>query len=148
MMADSRAMRRLLRVLEIEEEQYRAALDSALGELQRLEGALEATTDQEQKGRQFVLLSAATGELADRLAGLEESHRARLRAAMLTPRIAQSELEVSERRREFLLKRLEKRKAETVIRKTEAENAIVEDRRGQRGLDDWFLARMRRNRDA
>jgi hypothetical protein len=147
-MAVSRAMRRLLRVLLVQEEQHRAALETALAELRRLEGALAAAGEQERRGRQLVWSSAATGELADRLAGLEESHAARRHAAMLTPRIAESEADVSQRRREFLLKRVERRKAETVIEKTEAKDAVVEVRRGQRGLDDWFLARMRRDRDA
>ncbi len=35
-----------------------------------------------------------------------------------------------------------------MIEKTEAEDAVVEDRRGQRGLDDWFLGKVRRDVDA
>lgn len=146
-MAVSRAMCRLQHVLLVQEEQYRVALDAALAELRRLEEALKATEEQERRGRQLVWASAATGELADRLAGLEESHAARRCVAVLTPKIAKSEADVGERRREFLLKRVERRKAETVIEKTEAEDAIVEGRRGQRELDDWFLAKMRNDRD-
>jgi len=48
-MAVSRALRRLLRIRELEEEQNRLALESALGELNRLEYALEATIE---RGRQ------------------------------------------------------------------------------------------------
>jgi hypothetical protein len=147
-MAVSLAMRRLLHVLLVQEDQFRAALDGALAELRRLQGELEATEEQERRGRQLVWSSAATGELADRLAGLEESHRAQWRATMLAPRIAESEVDVSERRRDFLLKRIERRKAETVIEKTEAADAVVEDRRGQRRLDDWFLGKVRRDVDA
>jgi hypothetical protein len=39
-MAVSRALRRLLRIRELEEEQCRLALESTLGELNRLESAL------------------------------------------------------------------------------------------------------------
>lgn len=147
-MAVSRAMRRLLRVLLLQEEQYRVALETALAELQRLEGMLTAAEEQERKGRQLVWSSVATGELADRLAGLEESRAARRHAAILTPRIAESEADVSQRRHEFLLKRIERRKAETVIEKTKARDAVVAFRRGQRGFDDWFLGKTRSDRDA
>ncbi len=147
-MAASQAMRRLLRVLEIEEEQSRAALDAAIGELRKLEGALRTTREQDRRGRQLVVLSAANGELADRLAGLEESRLACLRVPILKSRIAQSEANVSERRQEFLLRRLDRRKTETMLRQTEAKAATMERRRGQRGLDDLFLTRMRRNRNA
>ena len=146
-MAASRAMRRLLRILEIQEDQYRAALDATLGELRRLEESLSGAMEQERRGREFVRFSATTGELADRLAGLQESQAAHRHAATLKPRIAESEAEVNERRKEFLLKRVERRKAETVIQKEETEDAVLESRRGQRGLDDWFLSTIRRDRN-
>ena len=63
-MAVSRAMRRLLRVLEIQEEQYRAALASALADLKRLEGAMAATAERDRGGRRLVAASASTGELS------------------------------------------------------------------------------------
>ena len=69
-MAVSRALRRLLRVRNLEEGQCRLALDSALGELSRLEQALEAAAERGSQGRRLVEASAVSGELADRLAGL------------------------------------------------------------------------------
>ena len=119
-MAVSRAMRRLLRVLEIQEDQYRAALASALADLKRLEGAMAATAERDRGGRRLVAASARTGELADRLAGLEETRAARRHAAGLTPRITEAELAAAARQQEFLSKRIERRQAETLIRKTEA----------------------------
>jgi hypothetical protein len=44
-MAVSNALRRLLKIRAIEEEQSRLALESALGELNRLEVALAATAE-------------------------------------------------------------------------------------------------------
>ena len=82
-MAVSRALRRLLRILTIEEEQCRLALESALGELRLFERALSETGNQARNGRRLVRASARSGELPDRLAGIEETHAADRRAAAL-----------------------------------------------------------------
>ncbi len=146
-MAVSRAMRRLLRVLEIQEEQYRAALASALADLRRLEHAMAATANRDRGGRRLVAASASTGELADRLAGLEETSAARRHAAALAPRIMEAKLAANARQQDFFSKRIERRQAETLIRKTEAEDSLAAGRRAQQGLDGWFLRGLRRNRD-
>ena len=143
-MAVSRSMRHLLRVLESQEDQYRAALASALADLKRLEGAMAATAERDRGGRQLVADSARTGELTDRLAGLEETRTARRHAAGLTPKITEAKLATTARQREFLSKRIERRQAETLIRKTEAEDNLEAGRRAQQGLDDWFLREVRR----
>jgi phage I-like protein len=143
-MAVSRSMRHLLRVLESQEDQYRAALASALADLKRLEGAMAATAERDRGGRQLVADSARTGELTDRLAGLEETRTARRHAAGLTPKITEAKLATTARQREFLSKRIERRQAETLIRKTEAEDNLEAGRRAQQGLDDWFLRGVRR----
>jgi hypothetical protein len=137
-MAVSRALRRLLRIRDIEEEQGRLALESALGDLRHLENALAATVERARSGRRLVGTSAHSGELPDRLAGLEETRAADRRAAVLVPRIADAELDVVALRQEFLRKRVERRQAETLIRETEARDAVEANRRGQQMLDDWF----------
>lgn len=147
-MAVSRAMRRLLRVREIEEELRRAALESATGDLKRLEAALAAAQKRERRGRRLVVASVGTGEVEDRIAGLEETGAARRHAAALKPRIAEMELTIAARRREFLSKRIERRQVETLVGETEAGDAIEAGRRAQRELDDWFLSRSRRGGDA
>ena len=143
-MAVSRALRRLLRIRDIEEEQSRLALESALSELHRLEYALEATAEQDRRGRRLVQISACSGELPDRLAGLEETRAAGRRGAALAPRIADAELDVAALRQEFLSKRVERRQAETLIRETEARDAIEAGRRDQQALDDWYGNRLHR----
>lgn len=143
-MAVSRALRRLLRIRELEEEQGRLALESALGELHRLENALVATFERKRFGRSLVHASAQTGELTDRLAGFEETRSAVLHAAALGPRIDGMGVEVAGRRQEFLLKRVERRQAETLIAETEAQDAIEDGRRGQQSLDDWYSSRLYR----
>jgi aspartokinase len=136
----SRAMRRLLGVLEMQEEQSRAALESAVADLRRIEKALDAAAARERGGRLLVAASAASGEFVDRLAGLEEALLAHCQRSALKPRIAETERSVIERRREFLKKRIERRQAETLIERTEAEDAIATARRMQREVDDQFLS--------
>ena len=143
-MAVSRALRRLLRLLDMEEEECRLAVESALGELNRLKHALTATSERDRGGRLLVTASAHTGELPDRLAGLEETRAASRHAVVLTPRIADMEMNVAALREEFLSKRIECRQAETLVQETEARDAVEAGRRGQRSLDDWYLSRLRR----
>ncbi len=140
----SPALRRLLRIREIEEEQGRLAIESALGEFHRLERALAGTSEQERRGRRLIGASVTTGELSDRLAGLEEARLAARRAGLLTPRIEEAAGGVAELRQDFLGKRVERRQAETLIRETEARDAVDGDRRSQQTTDDWFRSRKYR----
>lgn len=140
-MAVSRALRRLLRVRELEEEQSRLALDSALGELNRLRCALRAATERDWRGRQLVSASARSGELSDRLAGLEETRAAVRHSNLISARIASAESEVEELRRNFLVQRVERRQAETLIKEIEARDAVEALRRTQQGLDEWHRSR-------
>jgi flagellar biosynthesis chaperone FliJ len=143
-MAVSRALRRLLRIRDLEEEQARLALEAALGDRHRLEQALEATVGRERGGRRMVQDSARSGELPDRLAGLEESRTAERLAAVLTPRLAAADEEVLGLREDYLDARVERRQAETLIEEAEAAAALDGERRSQQGLDDWFRNRMHR----
>ena len=147
-MAVSRPLRRLLRVLHIQEEQGRAALESAVAELQRLEQAQAAAEERGRSGRQMVAASALHGQLVnqlvDRLAGLEETLAGSRAAAVLAPCTAEAEERVALRREEFLTRRIERRQAEALVKKAEAAGAIESGRRSQRALDDWYLNRLRR----
>jgi len=140
-MAVSRAMRRLLQVLEIQEEGCRAAMEQARGELKLLEQALTRSRERERGGRRLVAASARTGEITDRIAGEEETHLAKRIAAALAPRIAESESAVNARQDEFLGKRIERRQTETLIKEAEAVENVEAERRAQRDLDDWFRSR-------
>jgi phage protein D len=141
-MAVSRALRRLLRIRDLEEEQHRLALESALGELHSLENALVATTARARRGRELVHASANAVECTDRQAGLVETSTARRHALVLRPRVASAEESAAGLREEFLEKRVERRQAETLIQETEARDAIEAGRHGQQGLDDWYRSRM------
>jgi hypothetical protein len=145
-MAASRALRRLLRIREIEEEQCHLAVESAVGELGRLELAQAANAERDRQGRRLLVSSAHSGELADRLAAQAESSAARRHSAQLAPRIESAKREVDILRHQFLLKRVERRQAETLIQEEEGRAEIEEGRRSQQALDDWHRFRLHRSR--
>ena len=143
-MAVARALRRLLRIREIEEEQGRLAMENALADLHRLEQALTASGERERRGRRLVQASASSGELPDRLAGLEESRAADRVAQVLAPRIRDSQQAVAGLREEFLRMRVARRQVETLIEEAEARDAVDADRQSQQSLDDWYSSRLYR----
>lgn len=140
-MAVSRALRRLLRIREVEEEQRKLALEAALSELRRMEQAHMAASKRESRGRRLVSLSARTREPADRLAGLEQAHSAAAHAGHLAHKIESAAERVALLREALLVSRVERRQAETLIDEAAAREALVAARRGQQALDDWFAAR-------
>ncbi len=144
-MAVSRGLRRLLRVRELEEEQRRLALEAAMTELHRIEDALDQAGERGRNGRELVTASVHSGELTDRLAGLEESRSAARRAEVLADRFSDAEAEVAELRESYLSTRVERRQAEALIEETEARDAVEAKRRSQQDLDDWHRSRMNRN---
>jgi phage protein D len=143
-LAVSRALRRLLRIRDLEEEQARLALESAAADLRRLEQARTGASERNRRGRLLVQSSAGTGELPDRLAGLEESRAAVRVAQALAPRIARASDRAEALREEFLAARVERRQAETLIEEAEARDALDAERRAQMALDDWFRNRQHR----
>jgi flagellar biosynthesis chaperone FliJ len=142
--AVSRALRRLLRVRELEEEQCRLALEAASAELNKLQNAMASAFERGRRGRRLIAASAGSGELSDRLSGIEEIRTSARFVEVLQPHIAKQEEVVALRRQEFMAKRLERRQAETLIEKMAEEQAIVEGRRSQQALDDWFSNKLYR----
>jgi len=137
-MTVSRGLRRLLRIRNLEEEQRRLALDSAVVELNRLEEARTAAAERGRRGRGLVRVSAEGGDWVDRLAGLAEQQTALAHAKVLASRIAESELDVAALREEYLNKRVERRQAQALIEEAEARDAQTVTRRGQQSLDEWY----------
>lgn len=141
----SAALRRLLHVRGLEEEQQRLALETALAGLHALGLALERNRARERRGRRRI---ASAADQADRIGALVETQSATRHAAALVPRIAAVDREVARLREQYLSKRVERRQAETLIRETEAADALEGSRRAQQDLDDWFGARAGRARSA
>ena len=144
-MAASRALRRLLRIRDIEEEQCRLEVEAAQGNLGKLQRAMGEAVNRSSGGRRLVQASARSGDLPDRLAGIEETRSAERRAVALVPCIADAAQDVAIAREEYLAKRIERRQAETLIEEAETEEALEFDRRSQQGLDDWYRNRMHRS---
>jgi hypothetical protein len=145
-MAVSRTLRRLLRIRDLQEEQGRLALESSMGELNRLEDAMKATENRDRLGRRLLDASAHTGELPDRLSGLEESRTAARISAVLAPRIEAKQRDVHIRRQEFLVMRVARKQAESLIEDAESADAIDAGRRGQQSIDDWYSSRLHQSR--
>lgn len=147
-MAVSRGLRRLLRIRELNEEQHRLALEAALKELNLIEQALASAANRDTRGLRLIASSARSGELADRLAGLEESRAAARHAKSLAPRIADCREDVAGLREQLLAIRVERRQAEALVDEAQAREAIEAGRRAQQAADDWFGARRRREKEA
>ncbi len=144
-MAVARALRRLLRVLELEEEQRKNALEAAVGELRRIEQAQAATVEREHRGRALVLSSFRSGEIADRIAGTEETRSALHLGEYLVARRTSAEAIVSERRAELVAKRIERKQTETLVEEAARREAQEQAHRAQSSLDEWYLSKQRRN---
>lgn len=140
-MGRSKVLERLRRIRALEEDQRRAALESALGELDALKRAQMAAADAQRNGRARVGSSAASGNVVDRRAALVEIEAAIRRSRMLAPRIAASEREAAVRRDQFSEKRVERRQAGTLVEQAEAQEEFEAERQMQRSLDDWYGAR-------
>jgi hypothetical protein len=142
----SNALKRLLRIRDLEQEQHRIMLESALGELRLLEEALARASARERDGRSSFAASVRTRELTERHSARVETTIGSHHAHSLEPRIARAEAEAAFRRQEYLLKRMERRQAETLIRATEAADAVEKARQSQQALDDRYLAQSGRGR--
>jgi hypothetical protein len=137
----SNALKRLLRIRDLEQEQHRRTLESALSELRQLEEALDRAAARERSGRSGFTAGVLNREPSKLQPALVETSIGQRHAHALEPRIARATVQAALRRQEFLLKRMERRQAETLIRETEAADAIEATRQSQQALDDWFLAR-------
>jgi hypothetical protein len=142
----SNALKRLLRIRELEQEQHRITLESALGELRLLEKALDRASARERDGRSRFSACVQARELTERHSAQVETTIGSHHTHALEPHIARAEAEAARRRREFLLKRMERRQAETLISATKAADAIEEARQSQQALDDRYLAQSSRGR--
>jgi mRNA-degrading endonuclease toxin of MazEF toxin-antitoxin module len=142
-MASPRLMERVLRIRRIEEDQCRRLLDLALAELAQLENALSLAKHRERAGRKLVRTSATSGEVMDRVAGLEESRSAGRRALTLASRIRAAEDRVASLRQDYLGKRTGRLQAQTLAEAEAAREAATNLWHAQQSLDDWYLNRMR-----
>lgn len=136
-MAVSKALKRLLRVRGLEEEQRRAALESALADLRRIETGLEECCVLERRGRD---LMRATQETAERVAGRVELDAAQRRARVLAVRRTEAERLAMQSNAAFLEARVERRQAETLVEEAQTRENIALAHSAQQSLDEWHAA--------
>jgi hypothetical protein len=146
-MGSTRQIERVVRIRQLEEDESRRTLDLALAELAQLELALRAANQKERAGRSLVAASASSGEIADRTAGMEESRSASRLGLALASRIRTARDAVALFRQDYLNKRTSRLQAETLAETERAREAAINLRRGQQALDDWYLNRMRLDKD-
>lgn len=140
----SSSLRRLLRIRELEEEQNRLALESVLGEMNRLKAVLTEAALSRQEGRRLLVSSVQSGNLTDRVAGIQEIRAADNLTGALSKRLATVASEVARLRERFLATRVQRSQAVSLIKVSEDRAEIEEERRNQQDLDD--LHRMRAKR--
>jgi hypothetical protein len=137
----SRALRRLLRLRELEEEQNKAALESALGESRALESALRAAHARERAGRVLIGSGAHRADPIERVGGLVEAEAGRHAVGVLAPRVATAARRAAALREEYLAVRVERRQVDTVIHEAEEREAVQQSRKEQQNLDELFGVR-------
>jgi hypothetical protein len=136
-MAASRSLERLLGIRHAEEEYSRSEMEMAIAELQRLASAQEITYERGKRARTLVASSAQTGELMDRIAGLQEMTTASRLQRMLVKMIEAAKDKAEQKRQDLLARRLARRQVETLVDAKLAEARAETNRMTQRGLDDW-----------
>lgn len=141
----SLALKRLLRIRELEEELSRSALENAVSEREHFQRHLHLAMDRKRDGRNFWNEGVSAGELENRQAGLEEIGIAGRLAEFASTQLAEAEKQLSERRESYLTTRTRHRQAETLIDEGEREDAQKALRRNQQELDEWFRLGATRN---
>lgn len=144
-MAASKSLHRLLAIREAEEEQVRIEMDLAMAKLNSLEAAYARAHLHGRQARSLVMSSAQSGDLLDRIAGLEAIRTTSRLVNVLAGRINIAEEEVQRQRQKFLAKQTERRQVETLCEAMSAQEMVEGNRRSQLLLDDWHRSERSRS---
>jgi hypothetical protein len=136
-MADSVRLERLFDIRQAEEERSRQEMETAIAELQRLELAHGTACERETRGRTRVASSVQTGEVMDRVAGLQEMTTAGRLKRLLLKKIDAARKDAQNKRQELLERRLARLQVETLVDAKSAETRAKTNRKTQSALDDW-----------
>jgi hypothetical protein len=146
-MGSARQFTRIVRIRQLAEDQGRRTMNLAIAELVELELALRTAKQREREGRSLVAASACSGDIADRVAGIEESRSASRKALSLAVRIRAAEETVAELRQDYLAKRTSRLQAESLAETERVREQAKKLRKDQQALDDWYLNRMHMGED-
>jgi hypothetical protein len=139
----SKSLERLLGVRQAEEERSQQEMEATIRELQRLELAHATSRERGKRARTMVASSAQTGEVMDRIAGLQEIAAADRLDRMLLKRIDVARKDAQEKRQELLTRRLARRQVETLVGTKLAEAEAEANRKTQSALDDWHRSQRK-----
>jgi flagellar export protein FliJ len=143
-----RVLTRLLRLRELEEEQTRIQLESAVGDRDRVQEDLAQTADYLTQGRQSFRASVTNRDAMGRTGAVLETEQARQQRLRILPRLQAAEAEVTRQREEYLLRRTGRRQVETLVENEKEMAAVETARRVQQILDDWYGRRGQMKRTA
>ncbi len=136
-MAASKALHRLLGIRQAEEDYSQSEMKNAMAELQRLALAQETAYERGNRARALVASSAQTGELIDRIAGLQEMTTASRLQRVLVELIDAAKEKAEQKNQNLLARRLARRQVETLVEAKSAEARAETNRKTQLALDDW-----------
>lgn len=134
-------LRRLCDLRRIEELNQAAQLEQARSELQRVEQALREAEVRKSAGRGLFNQGAGSGDLDDRIAGLEEIASATRLTGFLRALRSSAENLVRRTEAEYLLKRAQRSQVETLLRLESEREAAAAQKQNQSLLDEWHRSR-------
>ena len=143
-MALAGSLDRLAHVRALEAEQSLATLEAAINEVRQLQYALALAQQQAKAGRELIHCSAQTGELVDRLAGIEELRKSRKAIATMEGDLVVVEATATEVREVYLARRMERQQAEALVKEARTQEERLMTRRSQQEVEDWHRAQQMR----
>ncbi len=142
-MSTTRALKRLARIRELEEEQSRLQLEAAARSREEVAEDLLATHQELRGGRQDLMRGVERSDGCERQTGLVRMELAEQRAKVLRPRLEQMNQELARQREEYLARRTARLQVETLLSEAEQRRLQEAERRAQQVLDDWYGRKRR-----
>ncbi len=136
-MKSSHALRRLLRIRALQEEQSRLALETAQAEQKRLDAALAESRRSERRSRESIFAGVRSGDAVERIAGIMQSFESERASKQIAAWKLEADLAAARLRKAFLADRTERRQTERMVEAAAAEATAQEERSAQKALDDW-----------
>jgi flagellar export protein FliJ len=130
-MAVRRVLTRLLRLRELEEEQSRIKLESAVGDRDRVHEDLARAAECLIQGRQSFTAGIVNRDALGRTGAVLETEQARKQRLRILPRLQAAEAEVMRQREEYLLRRTGRRQVETLVENEKGMAMVEAARRAQ-----------------
>lgn len=138
-----KAIQRLLRLRELEEEQSRRRLEAATRQLSQIELAMESAVQRQVQSRENFLAAVTENDVQRRVGSILDMGQGVQHQRHIEPTLRAIEIEVVSQRAEFLSKRTYRQQVETLIANARQRADADTTRRAQQMLDDWYGRRTR-----